>query len=139
MRQQFLRAALFFAALLCLSCNLTERVAEAKKGVERFHERLNSEQYSVIYAGADSMFRQQSSEKDFTAIVSAVHRKLGLVKQAEPGGWHVNTNANGTFVSLSYKTKFAEGDAVESFVWRVSGSEAKLVGYNINSAALITK
>ena len=44
-----------------------------------------------------------------------------------------------TMVTLSYDTEFSDGKASETFIVSVSGDTAKLEGYNINSADLITK
>jgi len=40
---------------------------------------------------------------------------------------------------MSYKIRFAEGDATESFNRRIDGDPTLLVGYDIISSALITK
>jgi len=41
---------------------------------------------------------------------------------------------NGTFAVLTYSTTFDRGTAKEQFRWRMSGNEAKLVGYRIDLA-----
>jgi hypothetical protein len=38
---------------------------------------------------------------------------------------------------LSLKTQFERGSGIETFTYRFSGSEALLLGYNINSSDLI--
>ena len=53
--------------------------------------------------------------------------------------WRVNYVPMGTIVSLDYQTEFDDGPATESFSCRIKGKQAELMGYNINSAALITK
>jgi Protein of unknown function (DUF4019) len=132
-------AVLIWLSFLSLSCNMSERVAEGKQAVNQFHDRLNSEQYTAIYADTDQLFRKQSTEKNFTAVLSAVHKKLGVVKQSDEAAWRVNTTTHGTFVTLSYRTKFSEADATESFTWRVEAKERKLVSYNVSSSALVLK
>jgi len=42
-------------------------------------------------------------------------------------------------VRLTYKTTFSDGDGVETFAYRVESGKTLLLGYNINSMALITK
>lgn len=129
-------------ALVCLSlasCNVAERAGEATAAVRQFHERLNSEQYSSIYADADDTFRAKNSEQDFTALLAAVHRKLGVIKQTSSRGFTVNVNGKGTFFNLSYQTTFSDGTATEAFAWRAADGACKLVSYNINSNALITR
>ena len=40
---------------------------------------------------------------------------------------------------MTYDTEFAEGHATESFNWRVVDGKVRMVGYNIQSAILITR
>jgi len=40
---------------------------------------------------------------------------------------------------VNYATKFGEGDAEEQFVWSKNGDNLALLGYHINSNALIVK
>lgn len=42
-------------------------------------------------------------------------------------------------VRLNYTTKSEQGDAQEEFLWKMKGNQAVLVGYHINSNALVTK
>jgi hypothetical protein len=64
---------------------------------------------------------------------------LGKTKSAEKRGWNVNYHTSGTFVTLTYKTSYVEGEADEQFVYRLEGTVALLAGYHINSNALIVK
>lgn len=45
----------------------------------------------------------------------------------------MNRTLKGTFVVLTYSTTFDQGTAKEQFTWRMSGDEAKLVGYRNDS------
>lgn len=40
-------------------------------------------------------------------------------------------------VTLAYETRFTRGRGNEQFVFRVSGNETRLAGYNVNSMELI--
>lgn len=73
------------------------------------------------------------------ALMTAIHKKLGNVQQASRKGFFVNYNTSGTSIRLTYATKFAGGDADEEFVWSKQGDNFLLLGYHINSIALITK
>jgi Protein of unknown function (DUF4019) len=118
---------------------MAEHMSQSREAVGQFHKRLDAEQYTAIYDDTDDLFRHQTTEKEFTPILAAVHRKLGVVEHGEPTGVLVNANTGGTFVKLSYKVKFTGGDATESFEWRMSDGKCKLVSYNINSPTLIIK
>jgi hypothetical protein len=123
----------FFAS----GCGESTKIAEA--GVSRIHTQMNSEQFTDIYAQSDPEFRAASKQQDFFDFMNAVHRKLGKIKSASKTSYSVNFTTSGTRVRLDYQTKFEGGDGDEEFLWHLNGKEAQLVGYHINSMALITK
>lgn len=126
-------------SLVLAGCNPAKSKEAATQAVMQFHQRLDNEAYAEIYRDAHPDFKKASTEKDFTALLEAVHRKLGNTVSSEPAGWRVNSFVSGTNVVLTYKTKFAAGDAVETFSYREDGATPALLGYNINSTALILK
>lgn len=95
--------------------------------------------YRDIYAQTDEGFRKVTNEDEMVALLQAVHKKLGTVKNASQIGWHVNATTAGTVVMLAYNTEFTEGRATEQFVFYASGDKVKLFQYNINSPLLVTK
>ncbi len=131
----------FPAALLLVvnSCSFTKGKAIGERAVVQFHNQFNAGQYHEIYAQSDEGFRKASSEQDTLALLEAVRRKLGTVKQADQQGWHVNATPGGTMVSLAYEVEFSEGKGREDFVFKVSGDRALLYNYHISSPLLITK
>ena len=130
-------AASFFVTIN--ACSLTKGKGIAEHAVVQFHDKYNAEQYQGIYDQADDAFKKSAKQEDFLAFLQAVQRKLGMVKQSKQIGWYVNATTLGTIVTLTYDTEFAEGHANEQFVFRVSGDQAKLYRYNINSPLLIIK
>ena len=112
----------------------------AKDSVGMFHAQLDAEQYSSIYSTTDEKFHQVTTEADFTKLLQAIHNKLGTVQQSnlrnERLGWYAG---QGAAVTLVYDTKFADGAGTEQFVWHISGGQATLYGYHINSNDLITR
>ena len=136
--KSFLPVSLLLACFALIGCNPVKAKASAEAAVKEFHEQLNKGDFKGIYAAAHADLKQASTEKDFVALLDAVHRKLGLVQSSEPNGWRVNATGHVNVV-LAYKTKFAEGDGVETFNYQIEGEKAVLVGYNISSNALITK
>jgi hypothetical protein len=107
--------------------------------VTRFHEQLDKADFGAIYTEADQRLRDSSAKPDFLTFMNAVHTKLGKVTDATRQGFFVNFTTSGTEVRLTYATKFAAGDAPEEFVWIKSGNDFALLGYHINSTALISK
>ena len=126
-------------ALTVVSCSIGKHKENADRAVTKFHQHLNAEEYAEIYKESDPLFKQAVSEADGTALFGAVHAKLGSVKYAKAEGWNVNATTTGTFVNLQYDVDFSEGKGTEQFTYKVSGNEALLVHYNINSPLLITK
>jgi hypothetical protein len=127
------------ASLGLAGCSAVKGKEAADRAVKQFHEQLDKGEFKNIYSAAHPDLKAVSTEKDFIALLEAVHRKLGMVQSSEPAGWNVNTFNFKINVVVGYKTKFAEGEAVETFTYRVEGEKALLLGYNINSQALITK
>jgi hypothetical protein len=111
----------------------------AEKEIPKFHALLDAGQATEIYARASEELRGAASEKDFVALLDAVHRKLGQVKTTKQIAWKVNYHTSGTFVAMTYKTQYAEGEATEQFVYRLKDKQAFLAGYHVNSNALIMK
>jgi hypothetical protein len=125
-------------AALC-GCSMSADTATAEQAVPRFHEQLDAGRFDEIWDQSADELKKASPHQEFVGFLSAVHRKLGDTKSADKTGWNVNYQTSGSFVTLGYKTVFAEGDAQEQFVFRLKDKTALLVGYHINSMALITK
>ena len=135
LRQPFL----FIFALLIVGCGSGDDLRIAANGVTRVHAQLDNLQFADIYSQADDALRSVTKQQDFLDFVGAVHRKLGKVQSAIQSNYFVNFTTSGTRVRLNYRTKFEGGDAQEEFVWKIKGESAVLVGYHINSTALIIK
>ncbi|MGZ3183055.1 MAG: DUF4019 domain-containing protein [Telluria sp.] len=127
------------AVFALVGCSSSEDAKLAETAVQQFHQKLDAGQFEAIYAAAGAELKDQTTLKDFTALLEAIHRKLGNLKSAEAKGWNVNYNTSGAYVTLTYASVFNEGGAGEQFVYRIDRNEARLIGYHINSAALILK
>jgi hypothetical protein len=122
------------------SCGSGKSVEIATKGVEQFHSQLNSEQYQKIYVGADEGFHKATNEADFIALLQAVHNKLGMVQTSQRTNYQVGmSTGQGTVVTLVYDTTFDQGSGTEQFLWHMRDNQPVLLGYHINSNALILK
>ncbi|HKR77852.1 MAG TPA: DUF4019 domain-containing protein [Rhodanobacter sp.] len=134
-----LRSLLVLVAILLAGCSMSADVGLAERRVAQFHQQLDTGQLQQIYAGASDRLRKTTSEQDMQALLAAVHRKLGDVKSSVRGAWSIHAGVTGTFISLSYRTHFSEGDATERFDYQLEGDKALLAGYHINSNTLIEK
>jgi hypothetical protein len=144
MEAEIMRRLLCVSACLCASlfifaCGAQKDLASADAAVARFHQLLDSQDYVTIYGQADQKLRDTTKQDDFVALMAAVHKKLGRVGNAARKGFFVNYNTSGSQMRVNYDTKFGEGNAEEQFLWSKKGDNLVLLGYHINSNALITK
>jgi hypothetical protein len=122
------------------SCGSGKNVETATKSVEQFHSQLDSEQYLNIYATSDEGLQKTTSEGDFVAFLQAVHKKLGKVQTSQRSNFQIGVSTGqGTVVTLVYQTTFDQGSGTEQFLWHMRDNEPVLLGYRINSNALILK
>jgi hypothetical protein len=122
------------------SCGSGKNVGIATKGVEEFHTQLNSEEYQSIYAVADENLQKTTTEGDFVALLQAVHKKLGNVQKSQRSNYQIGiSTGQGTVVTLVYQTNFEQGSGTERFLWHMRDNQPMLLGYQINSSALILK
>lgn len=135
----FLVILTFTLVALTASCSLTKGKEQAEHAVEKFHQQLNSAQYSEIYQQSDDKFKEAVKEAEFTQLLEAVRRKLGTVGDSKQTGWRVNTTPMGTVAMVGYDVEFSEGKGTEQFSFLISGEEAKLLRYDVNSPLFITK
>jgi hypothetical protein len=124
MRSPFRLFVIWFILPVFASCSSGKHLDTVERKVTRFRELMSSEQFAT--------------EEDLVKLLTAVNAKLGPVKKADRNGWNVNFHTSGTYVTLRYKTDSEKGDGTEQFVYRIAKGKAILVGYHINSNALIT-
>lgn len=138
MRTKCFLGVLAIVLFVC-GCSPSKDMATASAAVTQFHAQLDRGEFDSIYMHADPRLREATKRDDFISLLSAVHRKLGPVQGATREGFLINYNTLGYQIRLTYSTKFTEGNAEEIFNWAKSGDSMQLLGYNINSNALITK
>ena len=113
--------------------------AVAEPEVAGFREKMKMHDYEAIYAGAAAEFQSAAPKAKVLALFAAIDRKLGPLQQSTLANWNVNTFNNKTHAVLVYSSKFAEGEATETFTYRVSDPRAARVGYNISSLDMLIK
>jgi len=102
-----------------------------------FHSDLNAGNFQRIYDTSDAQLKAATDKEKFGKILNAVHSKLGLFKSGKSAGWNDNATTGGRFVTISYEAAYQKGSAQENFVYRIDGNSAALVGYHVNSDALL--
>lgn len=131
---------LFIAGLVLAGCGDTiQGKSIAEPEVARFHERLNNQEFGTIYTSASEDFRKMIPQERAEALFAAIHRKLGRHKASSLVNWNVKTFNLTTTVVLAYQSNYTDGDATETFTFRVTDGVADLVGYSINSLDMLIK
>lgn len=126
-------------AVFCVACSVGESTDAATKAVADFRISYFEGRFDQMYNDADPEFRQQTTRGDWNKLMRIVTSRLGQVRSQGDPAWNVNATTKGTFVTLVYQTDFEKGKATENFVWRVDGKSARLIGYHINSLALLSE
>jgi Protein of unknown function (DUF3887) len=104
---------------------------------EKFHRDWSNSDWDAIVHYCDPAMFENTPEPKLRKFFTAVHDKLGNEQSATEGGWRTNATTNGTFYMVSVNTHFDKGTGTETFTWKIIGDEAKLVGWHINSNALL--
>ena len=133
------RAAAAGLALILAGCSAGKDLAAAQQAVTTFHQQMNAAAFDAIYDASSADWQKATARAASAQFLGAVHTKLGNFVSGNTVGWAENVNTNGTFMTLNYQSKYAGGDAAEHFLYRIDGGKLQLVGYNINSNALILK
>lgn len=137
-----LRVQLLLIVAACLifsACSGGEAREDVEtKAVPRFHAHYDRGDFDAIYNEATDEFRNATPKADYDKFMQAVRRKLGPVKTATRDGWNVQVGTGGTRVVVTYNTQFELGSGVETFTFLRTKGDLKLVGYFVNSNALVT-
>jgi hypothetical protein len=104
--------------------------------VSRFHQQLDAGDVESIYGEATDEFRRWGSRESALKFLETVHQKMGNSGGTSRTGFHVNWQNNIVSVNETFDTKFALGQAQETFVWIVDHDQAHLQRYQIDSANL---
>jgi hypothetical protein len=124
------------SALVAAGCGGTDA---AKRGVQDFRARVAEHSYAEIYRLAGTELQQAATEEEFEKFMTGVDRKLGAWQSSGEPGWNVTRGTGGHLVRLTYQSHFAQGAAVEQFVWRIERAGPVLLGYHVTSPLLATR
>jgi hypothetical protein len=111
----------------------------AEPEVAKFHERLKAQDFEGMYKSGSDDFQAAAPKEEVIALFEAIDRKLGPLQETKQVTWNVNTQNLTTTVVLVYASKFREGDATETFTFRIGNQKPELIGYNIASLDMLIK
>src|SRR5258708_7700203 len=104
-----LLAPLACLAVLMSGCSgMFKGKAASEKAVGEIHRLYNEGKLTEIRAGADPKFRNATSEKEWSDLMEAVHRKLGKVTSTSNAGFNVRTYNLTTTVVLQQQSTFEQ-------------------------------
>ena len=129
--------AIFVGALVLTCCNPVKSTAEADKAAAEFHALFDAEDFDQIFNTAHADFQASQPREDTINFLRSVRDKLGSVKSTNRTGWQANSINMKTNVVLTFRTEFENGQGVETFTYRVIDGSAILLGWHVNSNALI--
>jgi hypothetical protein len=122
-----MKTLLLMLAVLA-GCRPAQDTSAVDSAVELFHQRLASGDDDAIYRDAGVEY-QRSIDVDMN------HKFLGQIRRGRgmPGrAARISFNVQGAVATAQYQTSFANGTALETFVWRVQDGRVILLGFTIN-------
>lgn len=129
--------SLMLLALVLVGCGAESSTDNATKAVADFRVQYYAKDFAGMYENADPEFQKATSRADWERLMRTMASRLGEVQNASDPAWHINVGTGGKYVRLDYETEFEKGAAKETFLWRIKGESARLMGYNINSLKLL--
>lgn len=125
-------AILLVTAATLAGCSMGQDMSVTDSAVAEFHAKLNNGQFAAIVAAAGPEMKSSGPE-----FVERIHTKLGMFRSTSRQGFNDNIiNGDHTFTA-SYASVYSTGPATESFVYRLNSGKPVLIGYHVESAALL--
>ncbi len=123
------------AALALAGCSMGKDMSATETAIGDFHQKLDAGQFAAITDAAGPELKGGTT--DFNALLEAVHRKLGKFKSTVRQGFNDNYNNGDHLFTANYASVYDTGPATENFVFRMNSGKPVLVGYHVESAALL--
>ena len=120
-------------------CSANENIEAVEREVWRFHRLAAGGEFDRLYRESGDELKHSATERDFRDLLQVVNERLGDVQRTNRTGWHVNYTPGGSVVTLTYESQFERGRGVEQFVYRMADQRPQLLGYHINSSALLAR
>ena len=107
--------------------------------VRRLHSQLDTGAYDDILRESDEAFQNSASREELLKFRTGIHSKLGTARVCSRQHMSVNSGTHGTFINVTYRSTFDQGDATETFIWRKAGGNLRLAGYHVRSNAFLQR
>ena len=114
--------------------------SEVESAIGRINDEIAAERYDKIYNEASELWRQDSSLEQSTATFKALRDKLGPVENRTLQSATEQQNSGGPLKGrafiVTYRTKFQNGEGMETFTLVERDGRWLLARYFVNSTAL---
>ena len=143
-RQAFIYALIFLVSVLNFACGLqTERrgvPADVESAVGTISDNIAAERYEKIYNEGADLWRQDATVEQSTATFKTLRNKLGPVESRMLQSATEQENSSGPLKGrayiVTYRTKFQNGEGMETFTLVERNGQWLLARYFVNSTAL---
>jgi hypothetical protein len=133
-----------FASFLGLACAANQQSRsippEVESAIGTINDEIAAERYNKIYNDAAELWRQNASLDDSIATFKTLRTKLGPVENRTLQSAAEQQNSGGPLKGRSYlvtyRTKFQNGEGMETFTLVERDGRWLLARYFVNSTAL---
>jgi hypothetical protein len=138
-------SVILFVALFSFGCASSNRGSESippevESTISTISEEIAAERYDKIYNDASELWRQDATLEESTATFKTLRAKLGPVGNRMLQSATEQQNSGGPLKGrayiVTYRTKFQNGEAMETFTLIERDGRWLLARYFVNSTAL---
>jgi hypothetical protein len=135
---------LFFVSLFVVACAANQGSRSLPAAVESaigtINDEVAAERYDKIYNDASELWRRDATLEQSTATFKALRTKLGVVENRTLQSATEQQNSGGPLKGrafiVAYRTKFQNGEGMETFTLVERDGRWQLARYFVNSTAL---
>jgi hypothetical protein len=114
--------------------------SEVESAIGTINDEIAAERYDKIYNDASELWRQDATLEESTATFKALRTKLGVVENRTLQAVTEQQNSGGPLKGrafiVTYRTKFQNGEGMETFTLVERDGRWLLARYFVNSTAL---
>ncbi|HEY4363036.1 MAG TPA: hypothetical protein VGN17_18850 [Bryobacteraceae bacterium] len=124
--KKVLAGLLFLAA-----CHPVQDLSPVDSAVELFHQRLAAGDDDTIYRDAGPEYQRSIDAETSHRFLAQIRRTRGMPGRYTRTASDVMYKSGVAIVNTEYNVSFANGEAAETFIWRVADGKATLIGFTI--------
>jgi hypothetical protein len=141
--RRFQYSLILLLAFACVSCNKGERRTvppEVESAIGTLSDDIAAERYEKIYNEAADLFRQDATLEQSVSSFKTLRTKLGAVENRTLQSAIEQDNSSGPLKGrayiVTYRTKFQNGEGMETFTLVERDHRWLLARYFVTSTAL---